>query len=242
MYRYWKQHCRRGLRVSGRLFSLQLGVDAPFTQVRISQLVIAGWTGRDPVAVEKHIRELEALGVRRPASCPIFYRVSVARLALESSIEAIGTHSSGEVEIALLQTGGRLWLGVGSDHTDREVEVYGVTVSKQMCDKPFAAQLWPFEEVRDHWDSLRLRSFIHEAGKMIPYQEGSVREFREPLDLIGRFIGGDALPEETLMFCGTLAAKGGVRPAEQFVFELEDPVLQRKIRHHYRTVTLPIAG
>jgi hypothetical protein len=228
--------------VSGRLFSLQLGVDAPPSQVKISQLVIAGWTGRDPQAVEKHIRELEALGVRRPSSAPIFYRVSVARLALESSIEAIGTQSSGEVELALLQTGGRLWLGVGSDHTDREVEAYGVTVSKQMCDKPFAPQFWPFEEVRNHWDALVLRSYIHEGGKLTAYQEGSVREFREPLDLIARFTGSSDLPEETMMFCGTLAAKGGVRPAEQFVFELEDPVLQRKIRHHYRTVSLPIEG
>jgi Protein of unknown function (DUF2848) len=227
--------------VSGRLFSLQLGVDAPLTPVAVSQLVIAGWTGRDPHAVEKHIRELEALGVRRPSTYPIFYRVSVARLALENSIEAVGTQSSGEVELALLQSGGRLWLGVGSDHTDREVEAYGVTVSKQMCDKPFAAQFWPFDEVRAHWDTLLLRSYIQEQGKLTAYQEGSVREFREPLDLIARFTGGNALPEETMMFCGTLAAKGGVRPAEQFVFELEDPVLGRKIRHHYRTVTLPIA-
>jgi Protein of unknown function (DUF2848) len=228
--------------VSGRLFSLQLGVDAPFSQVRVSQLVIAGWTGRDPLAVEKHIRELEALGVRRPSTYPIFYRVSVARLALENSIEAIGTQSSGEVELALLQTGGRLWLGVGSDHTDREVEAYGVTVSKQMCDKPFAAQFWPFDTVRAHWDALLLRSYIQEQDTLTAYQEGSVREFREPLDLIARFTGSTALPEETMMFCGTLAAKGGVRPAEHFVFELEDPVLQRKIQHHYRTVTLPIAG
>jgi hypothetical protein len=228
--------------LSGRTFPLMLGVDAPLSPVTISQLVIAGWTGRDAAAVEAHIRELEALGVRRPASCPIFYRVSVARLALEDSIEASGTHSSGEVELVLLQSGGRLWLGVGSDHTDREVETYGVTVSKQMCDKPFAAQFWAFDDVRPHWDALLLRSYIHEGTTLVPYQEGSVREFREPLDLIKRFAGADTLPESTLMFCGTLAARGGIRPAENFVFELEDPILERKIRHQYRTLTLPVAG
>jgi hypothetical protein len=37
-------------------------------------------TGRDPAAVEKHIRELEALSVKRPASTPIFYRFAAARL------------------------------------------------------------------------------------------------------------------------------------------------------------------
>ena len=30
------------------------------------------------------------------------------------------------------------------------------------------------------------------------------------------------------MFCGTLAAHGGVRPADNFEFELDDPVLKRK--------------
>ena len=43
------------------------------------------------------------------------------------------------------------------------------------------------------------------------------------------------------MFCGTLAAKGGVRAAERFDFN-QDPVLKRKIQHHYRIEPLPIAG
>ena len=44
------------------------------------------------------------------------------------------------------------------------------------------------------------------------------------------------------MFCGTLAAHGGVRAADIFEFELEDPVLARKISHRYRTVALPVLG
>jgi len=36
-------------------------------RIAITQLVIAGWTGRDKVAMEHHIAELEALGVARPA-------------------------------------------------------------------------------------------------------------------------------------------------------------------------------
>jgi uncharacterized protein DUF2848 len=165
-----------------------------------------------------------------------------SRLALQDSIEVAGASSSGEAEVALLQSDGRLWVGTGSDHTDREVEAYGVTVSKQMCDKPLAPQFWPFDEVRPHWDALRLRSYVQEGNLLVPYQEGSVAEFREPLDLIRCFTGADALPEEMLMFCGTLSARGGIRAAERFVFELEDPVLKRKIRHQYRTINLPIAG
>ena len=64
--------------------------------ITIDQLVVAGWTGRDKAAVEKHIAELEAIGVKRPATTPIFYRASAARLTTYDEIEATGTASSGE--------------------------------------------------------------------------------------------------------------------------------------------------
>ena len=41
---------------------------------------IAGWTGRNLAALEAHIKELEALGVKRPKSVPIFYRNAASLL------------------------------------------------------------------------------------------------------------------------------------------------------------------
>ena len=124
------------------------GAGAPVSRETIvTNAVIAGWTGRDAEAVEKHIVELEKLGVQRPASTPIFYRVSAARLTTADKIEVLGDQSSGEVEFVLLQAHGKLWVGAGSDHTDRKVETYNVSVSKEMCDKPVAREFWPFEEV-----------------------------------------------------------------------------------------------
>src|SRR6266581_2270822 len=120
--------------------------------INIQGAVIAGWTGRDKSAMEQHIRELEALGVARPATTPIFYRVAVTRMTTASSIEVAGPDSSGEVEFVLVSHGGKLFVGVGSDHTDRKAETYNVTVSKQMCEKPVAPHFWPFEEVSGHWD------------------------------------------------------------------------------------------
>jgi hypothetical protein len=204
--------------------------------------VIAGWTGRDPAAVEKHIQELEELGVKRPATTPIFYRVSAARLTTEATIEAIGEASGGEVEFVLLQHDGRLWVGAGSDHTDREVEKYGITVSKQMCEKPIAPLFWAYDDVAPHWDRLVLRSRVVENGKRTVYQEGGVTAMMDPAALIARHTSSGRLPEGTLMFCGTLAARGGVRPTGEFAFEFEDPVLGRKIAHAYRVRTLPILG
>ena len=220
---------------------LQTGARSQRSTVTINRLVVAGWTGRDPVAVEKHIVELEALGVKRPASTPIFYRTSVARLTTQPVIEATGEASGGEVEYLLLKHEGRLWVGAGSDHTDRQVETYGVTVSKQMCDKPMAAQFWAFDEVAPHWDRLILRSFVTEGGKRSVYQHGTVAAMLPPLDLVARY-GADKMTDGTLMFCGTLAAHGGVRATPVFEFELEDPVLGRKISHSYHVVSLPVLG
>ena len=218
------------------------GLGALTGEVTIEQAVIAGWTGRDPAAVEKHIEELEALGVKRPASTPIFYRVSAQRITTAESIEATGGQSSGEVEFVLLAADGLLWVGVGSDHTDREVETYNVTVSKQMCDKPIAATFWPFDDAAAHWDKLMLRSFIMEGGERKLYQEGAVAGMIAPLDLIARFAGKPELPEGTIMFCGTFAAKGGIRPSPRFEYELDDPVLGRKITGAYAITSLPNVG
>lgn len=230
--------------MSSRQLALLLrnGSGARPQQVPISQVVVAGWTGRDAVAVENHIVELEAIGIRRPASTPIFYRVAAARLTTDTTIEASGKNSGGEVEYLLLRHGGGLWVGVGSDHTDREVEKYGVTVSKQMCDKPIATQFWAYDDVAPQWDRLILRSFVVEDGRRTVYQEGPVAAMLHPMDLVSRYTANCALSDQTLMFCGTLAAHGGVRATQRFAFEIEDPVLRRKIGHEYQVTSLPVLG
>lgn len=209
--------------------------------VELQRLVIAGWTGRDQAAVEKHIRELEELGIARPASTPIFYRVAASRVTTRPVIEVSGSASSGEVEFFLLRHAGVLYVGLGSDHTDRKAEAVGVALSKQMCDKPVAAALWEFSSVEPHWDQLLLRSWIWEDGKRVPYQEGSVTAMRSPHDLMSRF-STQGLEDGTMMFCGTLAAKGGIRPSARFEMELADPVRGQSLRHGYDIVTLPVAG
>ncbi|MGP9811765.1 DUF2848 domain-containing protein [Rhodopseudomonas sp. NSM] len=217
------------------------GKRAPLS-LPITQAVIAGWTGRDPVARDRHIVELEALGIARPASTPIYYRVAAARLTTAGAIEVSGSDSSGEVEFVLIGHGGRILVGVGSDHTDRKVEAYGVTVSKQMCDKPVAPELWDFAELEAHWDRIVLRAFATIGGERVLYQEGTLDHMLPARDLVSRGFGDGGLPDGTAMFGGTFAAKGGIRPASRFEFEIDDPVLGRVIRHGYDVVELPILG
>lgn len=228
------------------MFDLAFTVDAQDTTtpltLSIDQAVIAGWTGRDPVARDKHIAELEAIGIARPATTPIYYRVAARRLTTADSIEVSGGDSSGEVEFVLIGWQGRIFVGAGSDHTDRRVETYSVTVSKQMCDKVMAPVLWEIEEVADHWDQLILRSHASIGGARVLYQEGTLDAMLPVKDLIARGFGGKGLPDGCAMFGGTFAAKGGIRPASRFEFELEDPVLKRSIRHGYDVIELPVLG
>jgi hypothetical protein len=208
----------------------------------IDQAVIAGWTGRDPVARDRHIAELEAIGIARPASTPIYYRVAARRLTITDRIEVTGAESSGEVEFVLIGWQGRIFVGVGSDHTDRKVETTSVTVSKQMCDKPIAPVLWELEEVAAHWDRMILRSFAWIDGARVLYQEGTLDGMLPVKELIARGFGGAGLPDGCAMFGGTFAARGGIRPADRFEFELEDPVLKRRIGGGYDVIALPVLG
>lgn len=217
------------------------GAGTPLT-LAIDKAVIAGWTGRDPVARDKHIAELEAIGIARPASTPIYYRCSARRITLADSIEVSGADSSGEVEFVLIGWQGRIFVGCGSDHTDRKVEAYSVTVSKQMCDKPMASVLWELEDVIAHWDLLILRAWATIGGQRVLYQEGTLDHMLPVKDLIARGFGATGLPDGCAMFGGTFAAKGGIRPADRFEFELEDPVLNRKISHGYDVITMPVLG
>ena len=208
----------------------------------IKHLVIAGWTGRNVEALEKHILELETLGVKRPKSTPIFYRVSADLLTTRPSIEVLGTASTGEVEFVLFSLADGLWVGLGSDHTDRKAETIGVSLSKQMCAKPIAATAWRYEDIRPHWDQLMLRSDVRRGGERKLYQEGFVATMRPPDELIKLYTGDMTLPPGTAMFCGTLAVHGNIAFADRFEMELNDPVLGRTISHAYTISTLPDEG
>ncbi len=210
------------------------------SKILIHRLVIAGWTGRDRDAVEAHIIELEELGVPRPETVPTYYPAASAILTTDKSIEVVGGNSSGEVEFVILKAFDQLWIGVGSDHTDRQLETHDVTLSKQVCAKPIADTFWLLSEVVDHWDSLVLRSYIEEGGESIMYQEGSVSAMLDPRELIARYeeLKGKKFEEGMIMFGGTLPAIGGIRPSSMFDFQLHDPVLERGITYSYKVTDL----
>ena len=177
------------------------GAPTPLT-LAIDKAVIAGWTGRDPVARDKHITELEAIGIARPASTPIYYRCSARRIALEDRIEVCGENSSGEVEFVLIGWQGRIFVGCGSDHTDRKVDLqrHGVKTDVRQADGVRAVGTGRHRALGQ--DDPALLGPI--GGARVLYQEGTLDAMLPVKDLIERGFGGKGLPDGCAMFGGTL--------------------------------------
>ncbi len=213
--------------------------------VEISELIVAGWAGRDLAAVEHHIRELAELGVAPPNSVPLYYRVGENNLTQNANVQVLGEASSGEVECFIFALGGDLYVTVASDHTDRELESFGVAQSKQICPKPVASIAWRFDDVVGHWDELVMRSWIEEGDRRTLYQEGALSTLLPPRELINKFDPSSALPslpDGMGMICGTVPVIGRIRPAVAFEMELYDPKLDRSIAHRYTVQSLPLVA
>lgn len=209
-------------------------------EIALDTLIVAGWTGRDHAALMHHVHELEAIGVPAPSSMPVFYRNAVTNLTQATRVEVLGPDTSGEVEPVIIVFDDGLWLGVGSDHTDRKAETMGIALSKQLCAKPIGTTLWRFDEIADDWDQMKLRAFATIDGKRVAYQDGALAAMRHPSDLIARY--GKDLKPGTVMFCGTLGAIGGIRPATRFDMELEDAKRGRTLMHAYEIAALLVVS
>src|SRR5258708_30905595 len=153
-------------------------------------------------------------GSGRRAAFP--YRVDRDLVTTATEIDVVGTQTSDEVETVIFSSGG-LWIGLGSDHTDRAAEAYSVALSKQLCRKVVARELWPFAEVAPHWDRLALRAHVVTAGKRRVFPEGNAATLRGPPALLGRYAGRTpSLPEGTGLFCRSHTATGRLAPGHRF--------------------------
>jgi len=215
-------------------FKLQAtGADVDFVPERV---IIAGYTGRDQRAVRAHIEELAAQGIPAPKEIPAIFRATLDRFTMDSEIEVLGEHTSGEAEVVLLVSGADIWVAIGSDHTDRELEKVNIVAAKQVCPKPVSGELWRYAGVRDRWDRLILRSWVGEAGREQLYQEGRMSAVLVPEDLLalmrrrlGERVDGAAI------YTGTIPLIGGMFVHKPyFEAELFDESTGRSLHCRYR--------
>lgn len=207
----------------------------------LSKVLIAGWAGRDKSGVQHHIDELAAIGVTPPSQTPLFYEVSRDRLNTSGHIQDVGPGGGGEVELVLWRLKGTLYLGLGSDHTDRVLESHSIALSKQICDKPVSHSVIKLDDVTCPLDDLTMRCEIFENGSWVTYQNGDLASLIPPLDLLALAQDRKAISaqDDLAMFCGTLPAIGGVRAADRYQMSLVHPHGHDLVDLHYSVERLP---
>ena len=74
----------------------------------------------------------------------------------------------------LIENDDRVYVGVGSDHTDRKLEEWDIPRAKQICPNIIGPKVWALEDVAGHWDELTLRCRQVVDSAEILYQEGKL--------------------------------------------------------------------
>ncbi|MEM7696227.1 MAG: DUF2848 family protein [Pseudomonadota bacterium] len=207
---------------------MKVNVSGTPADFAVRSVIIAGWTARDQAKVDAHIKELADIGVPPPSTTPLYYEVGANMLSTGGTIDVLGPHTSGEAEPVLTCQGGVLHIGLGSDHTDRDLETHSVPHSKQVCPKPVSDTFWPLDTVPDV-EALHITADIEEGGALTRYQDGRVGAIRPLLSLWERSGAG----EGDWLFCGTFAAIGAVRPARAYHLSMADPATGRTITLDY---------
>jgi hypothetical protein len=173
-------------------------------------------------------------------------------LTNEDTIELQERRTFPEAEYVALISDGGIMITAGSDHNDATLlgmwsqalgKVFDPGKSKQTCPAVVAREAWPYEDVKGHWDSLRLRSWVTFEGRSIPFQDYPLADLLDlesylkerpwlRKDGTALFSGsGDTLPSVPPKLYD-FKSKDGVFPND-FRFEIADPVLDRKISHGY---------
>ncbi|MDI6754985.1 MAG: DUF2848 family protein [Thermodesulfobacteriota bacterium] len=236
----------RGLKegLEGRSFPIWIsGKEGEREQIfKMRRMVNSGYTGRDQEKIKKHIAELEKEGVPAPASTPTAYEVISQGITFDTEIEVVGEKTSGEAEFVLLCSGNEVYVGVGSDHTDRELESVSIIKSKQVCPNILSRQVWNLKEVRKNWDTMILRSWVkNERGEKVLYQEAPLSALMSPEDLM-KFVQNsldDGNLDGVVIFSGTIPIlTEKIHYSGYFEVELDDPATARRIQCAYAVKVL----
>jgi Protein of unknown function (DUF2848) len=204
--------------------------------VAYDRMVNAGYVGKNQQEVRRHIQELAAKGIPGPKSTPTVYPVVCRALTTDSAIEVYGDKTSGEAEYVLLVvTEDDVYVGVGSDHTDRRLEEIDIPRAKQICPNILSRTVWPLAEVEKHWDDLLLSATVVKDGKTIRYQEGRLGLLLNPaqlIDFVKQKIKGPL--RNLVIFSGTMGMlTNDFVFAERFCAQLIDEKLGRRLELAY---------
>lgn len=207
----------------------------------IDRLILSGFAGRHTPDVEHHIEEMAQQGVPRPARIPMFWPVLPHLLTQGQEVAVYGGETTPEVEYVLFDWKGTLYVTLGNDQCDIEVEAkLSGEKSKNLCPKTVAKIAWPLAEVLPHWDALEL--MLSCRGELL--QRDKLAALIRPEILLEKIAAVDG-PQSAgrMIFSGTIASIGQLPPPPyELSMRLRDPVLGREIAHEFNvTALLPLS-
>lgn len=203
----------------------------------VSRMINAGFTGRDRAAAQHHLDELEAEGIPVPKEIPVLYPVIPKTLMIDPGrIEVYSGFTCAEVEYVLLvESPDKVYVGLGSDHTDRKLEETDIPRAKQICPNVMAETVWPLAEVVDHWDEMTIRLRQEDNREEVLYQEGLLSLLMAPgslMELIASRISGPL--DGNVIFSGTIGnLTGGFVYGSRVLAQLVDTASGRNLDLNY---------
>ncbi|MCI7121338.1 MAG: DUF2848 domain-containing protein [[Ruminococcus] gnavus] len=202
--------------------------------MKCEHVYVVGYSGRNTEMVKKHIKELQdQLGAIPPEHVPEIYDCPVDILAQKEEIECSGNQTSGEIEFVIVIADGEIYIGAGSDHTDRLLEGKSVLNAKLACPKVIGKDLWKYDEVKEEWDKIQMSSWQKKDGEKTHYQEGTtenvlpVEKILQILQDRGRNI------ENSVIFSGTVPLLGQYCYGDEFEGTIKDLKFDRELTVRY---------
>ncbi len=220
-------------------FTLQAsGKEVPLT-LEYERVFAIGYAGRNIEKTMEHIKELERdLGVPAPKKIPTIFQCGNYVLTQEKDLAFLGKKTCGEVEYVIVIKDGKIYIGLGSDHTDRELEAQSVPKAKQICAKPICPVLWDYEELKDHWDDVSLNSWQTVDGRELPYQKGTLADILPVDTILGELNSRVGNINNCVIFSGTVPVLDGFHYGSNFRYEMVDEVLGRKLASDYNVIAI----
>lgn len=220
-------------------FTLQAGgKETPLT-LEYERVFAIGYAGRNIEKTMEHIKELERdLGVPAPKKIPTIFQCGNYVLTQEKDLAFVGEKTCGEVEYVIVMKEGKIYIGLGSDHTDRELEAQSVPKAKQICAKAICPVLWDYEEIKDHWDTIGLNSWQTVGGREAPYQKGKLADILPVETILGEMTARVGDVDNCIIFSGTVPVLDGFCYGSNFRYEMVDEVLGRKLTSDYNVIAI----
>jgi len=193
-----------------------------------------GLAGSNPDAVQKHIDELAEAGIPPSRFIPTIYAVGVHLLTTDELIQTHGDKTGGEVEYVLLWHDGTIYITVGSDHTDFWLEQHSSPKAKNVCQNIIPPMIWRYDDVAEHFGTLKIESDVHINGTWVSYQRDLAGSPLAPSYWIDRLLDRVVQSEGLVFFSGTIPTLGSLVSGDAYRIRMKDPILNRQIEHEYR--------